>query len=204
MSNWEISKEIGFDYGHRVHNQTLNKEFSVDDDCVCKHLHGHRGMIQVFLSGNELERGMVTDFKHLNWFQKFIDDNIDHKFILDTNDPWFPSICNLHVDHYEDGGIVFKPTMTLNTSEAHTLAANPIYVPGTDLLTGWALDVSDLSGPEREFYEGFFFVNFVPTSENLCKWAYDITSAKMKKIDVKVSKVLWQETPKSRAVYSGD
>ena len=91
---WEISKEIGFDYGHRVHNQSLNKEYSVDDDCVCKHLHGHRGTLQVFLSGDELVKGMVTDFKHLNWFQKFIDDNIDHKFIIDRNDPWFDNIIN--------------------------------------------------------------------------------------------------------------
>ena len=79
----------------------------------------------------------------------------------------------------------------------------PVYVPDTETLTGYALDVTELSGPEKEFYEGFFIVNFVPTSENLCKWAYDATSVKMAKIGVNVSKILWQETPKSRATYVG-
>jgi 6-pyruvoyltetrahydropterin/6-carboxytetrahydropterin synthase len=205
---WEISKEIGMDYGHRVHNQSLNKEYSMDDDCVCKHLHGHRGTIQVFLSGDELEKGMVTDFKHLNWFQKFIDDNIDHKFIIDRNDPWFDNIINgkisteQYVVEVSPGQMSGQDVEVLKINNERRLKLVPVFVPGTEMLTGYNIDVSELSGPEKEFYEGFFIVDFVPTSENLCKWAYDATSVKMEKIGVNVSKILWQETPKSRAVYA--
>jgi 6-pyruvoyltetrahydropterin/6-carboxytetrahydropterin synthase len=64
---WEIRKEIGFDYGHRVWSQKLNKEFSIDGECVCRHLHGHRGSVYFYLAGDHLDpQGMVTDFKHLN------------------------------------------------------------------------------------------------------------------------------------------
>ena len=35
---------------------------------------------------------MVTDFKHLNWFKQFIDDVLDHKFVLDINDPLFSTL----------------------------------------------------------------------------------------------------------------
>ena len=167
---WEISKEIGFDYGHRVHNQTLNKEYSVDDDCVCKHLHGHRGTLQVFLSGDELVKGMVTDFKHLNWFQKFIDDNIDHKFIIDRNDPWFDNIINGKIDTVQEvvevspGRMAGQSVEVLKINNDRMLKLIPVYVPDTETLTGYALDVTELSGPEKEFYEGFFIVNFVPTS----------------------------------------
>ncbi len=205
---WEISKEIGFDYGHRVHNQTLDKEYSVDDNCFCRHLHGHRGMIQVFLASDQLNGGLVTDFKNLNWFQKFIDENLDHKFIIDRYDPWFDNIVNGKIQKLDfvvelpGGNRTIEQRDGLVTSDGRNLNMVPVYVPQTEWIAGYNLDVSELSGPEKEFYQGFFIVNFVPTSENLAKWAYEAVDIKMERIGIKVSKILWQETPKSRAVYS--
>jgi 6-pyruvoyltetrahydropterin/6-carboxytetrahydropterin synthase len=85
---YEISKEFEFDYGHRVHNQVLNKEYSINTMCKCRHLHGHRGKVVVYLKSKQLnECGMVTDFNHLNWLKELIDNQFDHKFLLDKNDP---------------------------------------------------------------------------------------------------------------------
>lgn len=204
---WTIDKQFSFCYGHRVWSQKLIGDYceSGDDCCKCRHLHGHEGLVHVFLEGEELERGMVTDFKHLGWLKNFLDDNLDHKFILDMNDPFFPSIANLHVvpGISEENELTFKPTVALNTSDAETLTGKPVYVPGTDFLAGWALDVSDLSGPEEEFYEGFFFVNFVPTSENFSRWLFQCVETKMDAIGIKTARIDWFETPKSRSSYSG-
>ena len=93
--HWKISKEFDFCYGHRVWSQTLNPEFSLDSCLKCRHLHGHQGKILVYLEADELHNGMVTDFKHLNWFKQFIDDVLDHKFILDVNDPLFSTLLPL-------------------------------------------------------------------------------------------------------------
>ena len=90
--HWKISKEFEFCYGHRVWSQTLNTEFSLDGCLKCRHLHGHQGKILVYLEASELKDGMVTDFKHLNWFKQFLDDTLDHKFILDINDPLFSTL----------------------------------------------------------------------------------------------------------------
>ena len=89
---WEISKEFDFCYGHRVWSQSLNVEFSLDSCLMCRHLHGHQGKVIVYLKSDTLKSGMVTDFKHLNWFKKFLDDVIDHKFIIDINDPLFSTL----------------------------------------------------------------------------------------------------------------
>ena len=89
---WEISKEFDFCYGHRVWSQSLNVEFSLDSCLMCRHLHGHQGKVIVYLKSDTLKSGMVTDFKHLNWFKKFLDDVIDHKFIIDINDPLFATL----------------------------------------------------------------------------------------------------------------
>ena len=90
--HWKISKEFEFCYGHRVWSQTLNIDFSLDACLKCRHLHGHQGKVIVYLESNELNNSMVTDFKHLNWFKAFLDDVLDHKFILDINDPLFSTL----------------------------------------------------------------------------------------------------------------
>lgn len=220
MSVWTIDKQFGFDYGHRVWSQTLNAEYSIDSACVCRHLHGHRAQVHVFLEGEELHQGMVSDFKHLNWLKNFLDDNLDHKFIIDRNDPWFSNIINgqLTTAEYtvargqeeypvpgcnpaDDFHIISREVLKIDTTRVLKLI--PSYVPGTNHLGGYNLDVSKLEGPEQEFYEGFFIVDFLPTSENLSKWVFDCVDAKMKLIDVKTAQVDWFETPKSRSSYRG-
>jgi len=202
---WVIDKQFDFCYGHRVWSQQLNADYcATGDACTkCRHMHGHQGEIHVFLEADELERGMVTDFKHLGWFKNFIDDNLDHKFIIDLDDPWFVQILNAK-PVYENGKLVrLSATQPLNTKEGREIKAIEVFVPGTEKLVGYALDVSDMSGPEEEYYEGFFLVNFLPTSENLTKWMYECVKAKMDLINVRTTRVTLNETPKSRADYSG-
>jgi len=134
--------------------------------------------------------------------KKFVDDYLDHKFILSLNDPWFVNIVNAK-QNWEDGNLVsLSATQTLNTKEGRELKIIPVFVPNTDYLVGYQIDVNDLSGPEREYLEGYFLVSFVPTSEHFTEWLYNIVDVKMSKIDVQVSKISWAETPKSLAVYS--
>ena len=170
---WEISKEFDFCYGHRVWSQSLNTEFSLDGCLMCRHLHGHQGKVIVYLKSDTLESGMVTDFKHLNWFKKFLDDVLDHKFIIDINDPLFktllPSIEKKDLISFEEG---YK-----------------------------RVNLSDFKNEILELYESYIIVDFVPTSENISAWLLKIVQEKMKKIDIKVSKIEFLETPKSKSTF---
>lgn len=170
---WEISKEFDFCYGHRVWTQALDFEFSLDSCLMCRHLHGHQGKVIVYLKASELKNSMVTDFKHLNWFKKFLDDVLDHKFIIDINDPLFPILIpNIKKENL----ITFKE----------------------------GYKTIDLKGFENEFlelYESYIVVDFVPTSENISSWLLKIVQEKMKKINVKVSKIEFLETPKSKSTF---
>lgn len=188
MGKWTIDKQIDFCYGHRVWTQQLEAEFceSGDTSCKCRHLHGHQGNVHVFLEGDNLTRGMVTDFKHLGWLKNFIDNNLDHKFIVDNSDPLFQMMIGYELD------------------------LEPIFVPDTDHLAGMVIDMDSPTlpakpgTPEYEYLEGFFIVDFTPTSENLCKWLFDVASVKMARLGVKVARIDWWETPKSRSSYSGE
>ena len=211
---WEIDKSFNFCYGHRVFSQVLNTEYTeVGHTCPkCRHIHGHEGLVKVFLEGEELNpQGMVEDFVNLGWVKNFLDDHLDHKFILSTEDPWFHNILNgtfgmIAPEMLAQQGVPvhgFLPIKPFNTTDMLYLPSEGVFVPGTNHFAGYELDVSSMSdGPEKEFYEGYFLVDFVPTSENLAKWLFDCIDAKMSLIDVRVSKISWNETPKSRAVYA--
>ena len=106
---WRISKEFDFCYGHRVWSQELNVDFSMDPCLKCRHLHGHQGKVIVYLESNNLKNGMVTDFKHLNWFKHFLDDVLDHKFIIDINDPLFETL----LPHYKKEELIKNVSISL-------------------------------------------------------------------------------------------
>lgn len=174
--HWKISKEFDFCYGHRVWSQTLNTEFSLDGCLKCRHLHGHQGKILVYLEAHELTNGMVTDFKHLNWFKQFLDDTLDHKFILDINDPLFSTLLP-HISRNDlikfDEGYLLPDLNKLKDKESHII----------------------------ELYEGYVIIDFVPTSENLSAWFLKIVQNKMEKLNIKVSHVEFLETPKSKSTF---
>lgn len=223
---WTIDKQFSFCYGHRVWSQHLEHEFCErgDVNTKCRFLHGHEGLVHVYLENDTLERGMVTDFKHLGWLKNFLDDTIDHKFIVDYHDPHFQKIINGSISGQMElmNG---QPTGKFTTINLLNLPADrgmnrylpllPITVPGVDTVMGYRVDTSAsyslrpdvkfyVEGPEKEFYDGFVIVDFVPTSENLCRWLFEAASAKMANLGIKVAKLDWWETPKSRSSISAD
>ncbi|MFW3412900.1 6-carboxytetrahydropterin synthase [Aliarcobacter butzleri] len=170
---WEISKEFDFCYGHRVWSQTLNIDFSLDACLKCRHLHGHQGKVIVYLESNELNNSMVTDFKHLNWFKAFLDDVLDHKFILDINDPLFS-------------------TLVPNIKKEDLIKFDEGY---------FSINLTNFKNEELELYESYAVVDFVPTSENLSAWFLKIVQEKMNGLNIKVSKIEFLETPKSKSTF---
>ena len=201
MSKWVIDKTFSFCYGHRVWSQLLNKEFCDIGDCQakCRHLHGHEGLVHVFLEGETLERGMVTDFKHLGWLKNFIDSVLDHRFIIDADDPMYHQLVACV---YKDLTGRLPPT-----AAQPDYYLKPIYIPGTDVVAAHELDMEPLqrfnATADFEVLQGYVVVDFVPTSENLSKWIYNVAATKMAQLGVKVSQVDWYETPRSRSSYRG-
>ena len=178
MQKWIIDKQFDFCYGHRVWSQELNQDYSLDACLVCRHLHGHQGKIKIFLEAYKLQSGMVTDFKHLNWFKVWLDSVLDHKFIIDRNDPLFFDLMS----HYSHKGAM--------NEELFFYHDEGYWTPRLEV-------VKDEIDAINEKYGGMVVVDFVPTSENLTGWIMGIVQKKMKPLDIKVHSVQFWETPKS-------
>jgi 6-pyruvoyltetrahydropterin/6-carboxytetrahydropterin synthase len=77
-----VTREIRFCYGHRL----------LDYSGKCRHLHGHNGRAVISLAATQLDDlGMVMDFSHIKRVvSAWIDENLDHKMILNRKDPILP------------------------------------------------------------------------------------------------------------------
>lgn len=174
---YKIDKSFEFCYGHRVYNQELDPVLSMNSSCACRRLHGHQGKIVVHLQADHLENGMVTDFVNLKWFKHFIDETIDHKFIIGASDPLFGQMIDIN----ETGLRVLT-------------------IPNTNVKVGHSVSYEGKDPDLKEYYDSFVVVPFPPTSEHLSKWAFDLIKTRMPM----VNNVEWWETPKSRSTYIGD
>lgn len=196
--NWVIDKSFDYCYGHRVWSQTLDPKYSLDSCLACRHLHGHQGKIKLFLGADSVTNGMVTDFKHTNIFKKWLDDIMDHKFIIDRNDPLFSNLA---------GDILLTPDESLSWYENLMINYNSKYgyaIPDLDHITDnlSKLNISDAQKQAiYEKYEGLIIVDFVPTSENICKFIYEVANKMLNGLGIDVVAVEYWETPKSHCRY---
>ena len=198
VNKWVIDKQFDFCFGHRVWSQELNTKYSLDGCLACRHLHGHQGKVKLFLGANDLNKGMVTDFKHTNIFKKWLDDVMDHKFVIDINDPLFSNLA---------GNILLTPDESLSWYENLMVNYNSEYGYArpdldhvTDILS--KLNISDARKQAiYEKYEGLIVVNFIPTSERLCQWWYEVANKMLNGLGIDVVAVEYWETPKSHCRY---
>lgn len=173
--NWTIDKEFHFEAGHRVWAQKLpHQHLSITTDCACRHIHGHSYTIKVFLGANDLDQSaMVTDFKNLNFMKEFVDNVLDHRCMLDIDDPNFTRITGVQrlggAENFTNLGQLF---------------------PSDD--------------PDEQVHrDSFVLVNFVPTSENICRYLKQYAQERLGDVAKVTALELW-ETKKSHCRYEGD
>lgn len=184
---FNIDREFSCAYMHRIHNQALNSLFSLTGTRKCRRLHGHQMTLKIGLQAEQLNNGMVTDFNHLAWVKRIVDDVMDHRFIIDSHDPILPMIFP-EASEYSDCIVDHKWFKMFDMGK---LAER--------------LPDSELKSVVLEKCSSMVLVDFLPTSENLCKWFYDIAAEEMREFAAaegfKVAYVEFWETPKSHCRY---
>ena len=114
---YEITKRFKFEAGHRVWKQNLTsgKGAKLMGNEVppnpCLNIHGHSYKLEVTVGSDTLnEQEMVIDFYHIKAALKhLVDDVFDHSFIIDKNDPLYPTFQE-HFGCYKLTVVDFCPT----------------------------------------------------------------------------------------------
>ena len=84
---FKVTKEIHFCYGHRL----------LQYEGKCRFLHGHNARVEIEMESEALDhRGMVIDFNDVKErLQTWIDTTLDHKMLLNEQDPVIPLLKNV-------------------------------------------------------------------------------------------------------------
>lgn len=177
-----IRKSFDFCYGHRVYSQDVDPRLALSDECPCRRLHGHQGKITVYVSSEDLDnRGFVIDFKELTFLKRFVDDVLDHRFIVSMFDPEFERIVGVSPEDAEFENVFLD-------------------IGGESLNSG----AMKLTGSKTDdLLDSFVVVAFNPTSEMLSMWISQLVEKVFSKyVDRKFGVfVEWSETPKTGAMY---
>ncbi len=95
-----ITKEFKFEAAHRLHGHPK-----------CGRLHGHSYSVQVTLQREELgSDGMVQDYGDLAPIKKYIDENLDHRYLvgqemIEVDDPYLKAAPDSDVVHLRELGV---------------------------------------------------------------------------------------------------
>ncbi len=200
-----IDKEFHWEAGHRVWSQALDTKYTSRGEgcCACKFRHGHSYKMKVFLEetipGENIKNtGMVLDFKMIGFMKDFVDDVLDHKMLIDINDPLHGEDSTWLLD--DDGRLDLEGT-------CHKMPEG-YWIPDMTKIINSMKDFQKRFGGDSidspknqaiiEKYEGTVLVPFVPTSENIAGWLLEVAQNKLESLsDVKVTAIELWETPKS-------
>lgn len=163
-----ISREIQFDYGH-----TLPSHYG-----FCNQLHGHRGKLIAFFSGeltrdaSSSENGMVMDFSAIkDILNQYVKDKIDHAFAIWKNE----SADEVFIPEYRNGEKV--GSIRITTLEFVKIRNKKVLIlddpPTAEVLVDWAY---------REICKGLEVINY------------------NRKNKITLESVQWHETPNNIAI----
>lgn len=78
------------------HNSEMGHRLTLSPG-KCERIHGHSWWFELTISGDpHPATGMIIDFADVKrWMRNFIDDNWDHRLMLNTDDPVVPFLKSL-------------------------------------------------------------------------------------------------------------
>ena len=74
---FEISKQFAFSASHQLEG--------LAEDHPCARLHGHNYVVELVLRSGELDAaGFVRDYRELDIFKSYLDEDLDHRHLNDV------------------------------------------------------------------------------------------------------------------------
>jgi 6-pyruvoyltetrahydropterin/6-carboxytetrahydropterin synthase len=90
---YSIGKEFSFSAAHRLNGLSM--------DHPCSRLHGHNYVVQVEILSDSIDTtGFVLDYRELDCFKEYLDENVDHQYLNEVYPEFNPTAENLAKHFY--------------------------------------------------------------------------------------------------------
>lgn len=137
---YSITKEFEFAYAHRVWAQYLDPAKSNNAKPRCRHIHGHNARVIVSLGSKTLQsHDVVLDYNELNFFKKFLDDVLDHKYIIDESDPLCPKVLMKVKNNYKEFDTSDESLSEYEREHLESYVIVP-FIPTSENLAKWLFE----------------------------------------------------------------
>ena len=187
-----VEKTFEFDLAHRIHNQNLDSSFTETSKPVlkCRRLHGHTAQLKVKLGADKLVDDMVIDYNEMGFIKRMVDDVLDHRTLLSSEDPLYKKVVKNIFKQYTN---LISEISLFNDFKWHVRTIDTSSIEDQDI---------------KEFLSAFVIVPFTTSSENIANWIAEVVKEHVdlyntrNNTNVKLVSVSYKETPKSEAVYT--
>ena len=187
-----VEKTFEFDLAHRIHNQNLDSSFTETSKPVlkCRRLHGHTAQLKIKLGADKLVDDMVIDYNEMGFVKRMVDDVLDHRTLLSSEDPLYEKVVKNIFKQYTN---LICGISLFNDFKWHVRTIDTSSIEDQDI---------------KEFLSAFVIVPFTTSSENIANWIAEVVKEHVdlyntrNNTNVKLVSVSYKETPKSEAVYT--
>ena len=187
-----VEKTFEFDLAHRIHNQNLDSSFTETSKPVlkCRRLHGHTAQLKIKLGADKLVDDMVIDYNEMGFIKRMVDDVLDHRTLLSSEDPLYKKVVKNIFKQYTN---LISEISLFNDFKWHVRTIDTSSIEDQDI---------------KEFLSAFVIVPFTTSSENIANWIAEVVKEHVdlyntrNNTNVKLVSVSYKETPKSEAVYT--
>ena len=187
-----VEKTFEFDLAHRIHNQNLDSSFTETSKPVlkCRRLHGHTAQLKIKLGADKLVDDMVIDYNEMGFIKRMVDDVLDHRTLLSSEDPLYKKVVKNIFKQYTN---LISGISLFNDFKWHVRTIDTSSIEDQDI---------------KEFLSAFVIVPFTTSSENIANWIAEVVKEHVdlyntrNNTNVKLVSVSYKETPKSEAVYT--
>lgn len=145
------------------------------------------------------------DFSNLDFMKEFIEKNLDHKFLMDMNDPLLSRITFALSDQGDITPLIhqaFKTDGTIKIAESFIPIISRV-AGVNDRVIGLKLSETEKNLPLEinELFGSLVILPFSPTAENLSRWIFEFTTRFLSGTDVNIESVIFRETQKAWSKY---
>lgn len=179
-------------YAHRVDDHTFSQTEKP------RMIHGHTADLSIVVNYSSKDTQFRLVDTAVSEVFTFMGSQFFNRFFIDCNDPmYYTLVTSLYESVAEKLGINLNEVNFDMLRDIHT--ESEIVVAKEVNLAPFRID---RNSPIHDVLKSYVVLDFCPSSDNLCKWFYNIVDSIVSPVGAEVEFVEWSSVPNKTTIYA--